>query len=205
MCLSEFALRTSGLPLCVTHLPSSFNSIAKFVTQVVMSLSIQSVMLTSNATASGRKVTLTNNQRTKWLPQNQDFNVMITGAVPAKSQPSLKLEGASSDTSTASEVGGMNATSTAGVGSEVKREKGVTTQDVVAPQYVLTPGKSVVKTGLAETGGNASGDDENGLDNQQLAVVLQRLEIMNRTKELEHAQLLRDTEFRLRVRMKYPA
>ena len=39
VCVSEFALRTSGLPLCVTHLPSSFNWIAKFVTQVVMSLS----------------------------------------------------------------------------------------------------------------------------------------------------------------------
>ena len=34
-------------------------TIAKFVTQVVMSLSIQSVMLATNVKASGRKVTLT--------------------------------------------------------------------------------------------------------------------------------------------------
>ena len=77
VCVSEFALRTSGLPLCVTHLPSSFNWIAKFVTQVVMSLSIQSVMLTTNAKASGRQVTLTlikdlDNDRQPWMADYQN-------------------------------------------------------------------------------------------------------------------------------------
>ena len=37
-------------------------------------------------------------------------------------------------------------------------------------------------------------EDEDDLNNQQLAELLQRMEIMNRTKELEHAQLLRDAE-----------
>ena len=100
--------------LCITSvcylLPSSFNWIAKFVTQVVMSLSMQSAMLTTNAKASGRKLTLIlikdldndrqpwmvdvilksgllgqhDTIRTKWIPQDQDYQVKITGMVQAK-------------------------------------------------------------------------------------------------------------------------
>ena len=157
---------------------------------------MQSAMLTTNAKASGRKLTLIELKdlddrqrwmadvvlkagllgshdtiRTVWVPQNQDYQVKITGMASVKSQPFVKLEGASSDTSTASEVGGMNDTSTAGVSSEVKREKGVTTQDVVtrSTQYILTPGKAVVKTDLAETGEADTSGDESNQDNDQLA------------------------------------
>ena len=94
---------------------------------MVMSLSMQSTMLTTNAKASGRKLTLIiikeldndrdawmadvirkigllgvhDTIRVKWIPQDQDYHVKITGMVQAKSQPTLKTESASSDTSTA--------------------------------------------------------------------------------------------------------
>ncbi len=69
--------------------------------------------------------------RIKWLPQNQDFNVMITGVVPAKSQPDLNTGSASSATSTAGDVGVDTTNSTAAGGRKVKKKRKETTHRVL--------------------------------------------------------------------------
>ena len=112
--------------------------------------------LTTNAKASGRKLTLLiikdlekdrepwmadvvrksellgqhDTINTKWIPQNQDYQVKITGVVSAKSQPDPSKGSASSDTSTAGDVGVDSTTSTAG-GGKVKREKRATPRRVL--------------------------------------------------------------------------
>ena len=191
-----------------------------------MSLSRQSAMLTTNAKASGRKLTLTviknldkerktwmvevirksgllgqhDTIRVKWLPQNQDYQVAITGmAHPAKAQLTLKQEDASSSSSLAGD-GMPTDTSMAGDSVDVKMEKqekkvhtkGVGTRST---QYLLTPGKAVVKTDhvVMEEEEEAEGDEEDQ-DTTILAERLRRMEILNRLRELEHAQLLRDVE-----------
>ena len=187
-----------------------------------MSLSRQSAMLTTNAKASGRKLTLTviknldkerktwmvevirksgllgqhDTIRVKWLPQNQDYQVAITGmAHPAKAQLTLKQEDASSSSSLAGD-GMPTDTSMAGDSVDVKmekQEKKVHTKG--STQYLLTPGKAVVKTDhvVMEEGEEAEGDEEDQ-ETAILAERLQRMEILNRMRELEHAQLLRDVE-----------
>ena len=107
---------------------------------------MRSANLTTNAKASGRKLTLLiikdlekdrepwmadvvrksellgqhDTINTKWIPQNQDYQVKITGVVSVKSQPDPSKGSASFDTSTAGDVGVDSTTSTAG-GGKVKR------------------------------------------------------------------------------------
>jgi hypothetical protein len=114
--------------------------------------------------------------RIKWLPQDQDYHVKITGMVQAKSQPTLKTESASSDTSTARDVGVEPATSTAGGSGEVKREKADNTAGV--GMRSATPQTSG-KDGLADADEDAEAFKKDDLNNQQLSDLLKRMEIMN--------------------------
>ena len=183
-----------------------------------MSLSNQSAMLTTTAKASGRKLTLTviknldkdrqpwmaevvlksgllgqhDTIRTKWVPQNQDYQVKVTGMAQAKAQPSLKEETSSSITSMEA---GSDGEFTTGSGGEVKKEKSSHTRGVGtrSTSYLMTPGKPVVIIEHADAGSDGEGEDED-LDNMQLEQRLQRMEILNRMRELEHVQLLRDAE-----------
>ena len=184
-----------------------------------MSLSMRSAILTTNAKASGRKLTLMiikdlekdrepwmadvvrksellgqhDTINMKWIPQNQDYQVKITGVVSAKSQPSKGS--ASSDTSTAGDVGVDSTTSTAG-GGKVKQEKrdhtttGVGTRSVLFPQ---TPGTADLSDSEEEVGSIELKRKED-LDNRELTELLKRMEILHRIKEIEHAQQLRDAE-----------
>ena len=182
---------------------------------------MRSANLTTNAKASGRKLTLLiikdlekdrepwmadvvrksellgqhDTINMKWIPQNQDYQVKITGVVSAKSQPDPSIGSASSDTSTAGDVGVDSTTSTAG-GGKVKREKrdhtttGVGTRSVLFPQ---TPGTADLSDSEEEVG-NIEIKQKEDLDNHELTELLKRMEIMHRIKEIEHAQHLRDAE-----------
>ena len=181
-------------------------------------------MLTTNAKASGRKLTLTiikdldkdrqpwlvevvmrngllgqhDTIRTKWIPQDQDYQVKVTGMGQAKAQPTLKHESAS-PTSKA----GSREFPTGG-GGTVKEEKSDDPKNGSSrsTQYFLTPGKADLRTdhavGIEEVVEGDEGEQETqevcDLDNQQLAEQLQRMEIINRIEELKHAQLIRDAE-----------
>jgi hypothetical protein len=131
---------------------------------------------------------------TKWIPQNQDYHVKITGVVSAKSQPDLNTGSASSDTSTAGDVGVDSTTSTAGGGRTVKQEKGDHTTTGVGTRsaFPQTPGKADLTDSEEETGVEQKRKED--LDNRELAELLKRMEIMHRIKEIEHAQHLRDAE-----------
>ena len=185
---------------------------------------MRSANLTTNAKASGRKLTLLiikdlerdrelwmadvvrksellgqhDTINTKWIPQNQDYQVKITGVVSVKSQPDPSTGSASFDTSTAGDVGVDSTTSTAG-GGKVKREKRDHTTTGVGPRttlYAITPGKPVVKTDLVDMEEDEDTEVEvkKDLNNHELAELLKRMEIMHRIKEIEHAQHLRDAE-----------
>ena len=154
-------------------------------------------MLTTNAKASGRKLTLTiikdlDQDRqtwmeevvrksgllgqhdticTKWIPQDQDYLVKITAMVqPAKPQPTVKAEYASSNTSLAGSREATN-TSLAGSSGEVKKEKSdLTTGDGFRSAiYPQTPGK----TDLTDDDNDADVEDQNTM---MLAERLQRME-----------------------------
>jgi hypothetical protein len=173
-------------------------------------------MLTTTAKASGRKLTLTviknldkdrqpwmaevvlksgllgqhDTIRTKWVPQNQDYQVKVTGMAQAKAQPSLKEETSSSITSMEA---GSDGEFTTGSGGEVKKEKSDHTTGVgsQSSKSLKTP---VKEDWQVPDDDEDNEKDEHGLNNMQLEQRLRRMEILNRMRELELVQLLRDTE-----------
>ena len=178
-------------------------------------------MLTTNAKASGRKLTLTvikdldkdrqpwmaevvlksgllgthDTIRTRWLPQDRDYQVKITGmAQKTKSQSTLKTETLkteeASSTSLLTESGESYAQ---GASGDVKREK----RESSVQHTLYTPDKTGQIAESVETEGEENDENEGEDDeevNRRLAVRLQRMEIENRMRELAHVQLLRDAE-----------
>ena len=166
-------------------------------------------MLTTNAKASGRRLTVTvikdldadtagwlkevvlksqllgqyDTMQTKWVSRDNDYQVKITGTTESKLQKTLKAETATPSSQAGS---GEFPTTSGGV---VKDEKfdGPRNGSGQSTQETPTQGDLEGEKDKTET-------QECALSNQQLADQLQRLEIQNRIKELEHAQLLRDAE-----------
>ena len=158
---------------------------------------------------------------TMWEPRDRDYDVKILGGVTlktksqptvktesaststtsdaelstagngeSKSQPTVKTESASSDSSTAREGG--TGLSTAGASEEEKRATDPSLGQMF--QYLFTPGKAFAKAERTEGDEEEAGKVNVVANTRQLADQLERMEILNRMQELQHAERRRHQE-----------